>query len=160
VASRQASWQAAARLPLSLFAAVMAAAALSYAIDLSMFGHAADARLAPLDADAATAPRIAEMRPSASPPGPRSATHIYFKWAAAPDYVRDVVVPDYGGERMTFAFYTFFHSNRRVVLYRPLTRKGEWIPFECAPVQRALLQARDDIDRRFLNFLGENYCVP
>ena len=73
--------------------------------------------------------------------------------------MRDVVVPDYGGGRMTFAFYTFFRSARRVVLFRPLDWRGEWIPSECAPVERALGAARDDIDRRMLRFLRERYCV-
>ena len=152
------AWLAAARLPLTIFAAVIAAASISYTIDLVLFGRAADTRLAPLYADAGPAPRIAETGPSI-PLVPRTAARTYLKWAAAADYVRDVVVPDYGGERMTFAFYTFFRSDRRAVLYRPLTRPGEWIPFECAPVARALAQARDDIDRRFLLFLSENYCV-
>ncbi len=87
----------------------------------------------------------------------RSAARIYFKWAAAPDYVRDIVVPDYGATRMTFAFYTFFRSNRGAVLYRVLDRKGEWVPFECAPVERT--HARDAVDRRFLDFLDHDYCV-
>jgi hypothetical protein len=158
LASPPLAWLAAARLPLTIFAAIIAAAAVSYTIDLALFGHAADAHLGQLSADPATAPRIAETGPS-TPPVQRTALRVVFKWAAAPDYVRDVVVPDYGSERMTFAFYTFFRSDRRAVLYRPLTRRGEWIPFECAPVERARAQARDDIDRRFLRFLSEDYCV-
>jgi len=35
----------------------------------------------------------------------------------------------------------------------------KWIPFEYAPVGRALLEARDELDRRFLAFLSERYCV-
>lgn len=159
LASPASTWLAAARLPLTLFAAVIAAASISYTIDLVLFGHAVDAELAPLSTDAASAPHLAEIGPP-PPPAKRTSAHIYFKWAAAPDYVRDVVVPDYGGGRMTFAFYTFFRSNRRAVLYRPLDRPGEWIPFECAPVDRALRDARDDIDRRFLRFLRKRYCVP
>jgi hypothetical protein len=61
---------------------------------------------------------------------------------------------------MTFAFYTFFRSDRRTVVYRPLGQRGEWVPFECAPVDRAAKTARDNIDRRFLDFLREHYCVP
>src|SRR5471030_2135070 len=158
LASPAPTWLTAARLPLTIFAAVIAAAAVSYTIDLALFGRAADARLAALYADAAAAPRIVDIGPSTSPIK-RTATHVYFKWAAAPDYVRDVVVPDYGGQRMTFAFYTFFRSDRRAVLYRPLTWRGELVPFECAPVDRALNHARDDIDRRFLRFVRERYCV-
>jgi hypothetical protein len=74
--------------------------------------------------------------------------------------VRDVVVPDYGGQRMTFAFYTFFRSNRRVVLFPALDRPGEWVPFECAPVDRALAKPYDAIDARMLRFIRERYCVP
>jgi hypothetical protein len=153
-----ATWLAAARLPLSLFATVVVAASVSYTIDLALFGRAVDAELTPLAADAASAPRLAEIGPP-PPPAKRTAARIYFKWTAAPDYVRDIVLPDYGRGRVTFAFYTFFHSGRHAVLYRPLDRPGEWIPFECAPVDRALKRARDEIDRRFLDFLDKRYCV-
>jgi hypothetical protein len=68
-------------------------------------------------------------------------------------------VPDYGGQRMTFAFYTFFRSDRQVVLFRPLDRPGEWIPFECAAVERAMRHARDAIDARMLKFIRERYCA-
>ncbi len=158
LASPASTWLVAARLPLTIFSAVIAVAAVSYTIDLALFGRAADARLAPLYADAGPAPRIVDVGPPVSPLK-RTVTHVLFKWAAGPDYVRDVVVPDYGGDRMTFAFYTFFRSDRRAVLFRPLTRRGEWVPFECAPVDRALIHARDDIDRRFLRFIRERYCV-
>ena len=40
-----------------------------------------------------------------------------------------------------------------------VSQRGEWIPLECAPVGRALATAYDEIDRRFLRFLGERYCV-
>ncbi len=83
----------------------------------------------------------------------------YFKWLAGDNYVRDVVVPDYGGQRMTFAFYTFFQSGRRVVMFRPLARRGEWVPFECAPIDRALARPHDAIDARMLSFVRERYCV-
>jgi hypothetical protein len=72
--------------------------------------------------------------------------------------VRDIVFPDYGGGRMTFAFYSFFRSDRRAVLYRPLDRPGEWVPFECAAVDRALGNRHDDIDMRMLRFIREHYC--
>ncbi len=158
LASPASTWLAAARLPLSLFAAVVAVAAVSYSIDLALFGRAVDAELAPLSADGASAPHLAEIGPP-PPPTERTSARIYFKWLAAPNYVRDIVLPDYGSRRMGFAFYTFFRSGRRAVLYRPLDRRGEWIPFECAPVGRALKSARDEIDRRFLDFLDRLYCV-
>jgi hypothetical protein len=158
VASPASTWAAAARLPLILFAVVIATASVSYTVDLALFGHAVDAELA-LSSTDGEAPHLAEIRPP-PPPVPRTADRIYLKWLAAPDYVRDIVLPDYGSRRMTFAFYTFFRSDRRTVLYRPLDRRGEWIPFECAPVERAMKVARDDIDRRFLRFVHERYCVP
>jgi hypothetical protein len=159
LASPASAWLAASRLPLALFAAVIAVASVSYAIDLYLFGRAVDGELAALSPDAAPVPHISEIGP-APPAVPRTSARVYLKWIAAPDYVRDVVLPDYGNRRMTIAFYTFFRSGRRTVLYKPLARRGEWIPFECAPVDRALTQARDDIDRHFLRFLRERYCVP
>jgi hypothetical protein len=77
----------------------------------------------------------------------------------APDYVRDIVLPDYGVNHVTIAFYTFFRSNRSAVSYRPLHRPGEWIPFECGQIDRALRQQHDDIDQRYLKFLAVRYCV-
>ncbi len=152
------AWLAAARRPLIVFAAVIVAAALSYTVDLMLFSHVVEARLAPFETDDPTPPRFVEVSPSA-PSIDLVPERIYFKWSVGQDYVRDVVVPDYGVGRMTFAFYTFFQSARRVVLFRPLSRRGEWIPFECASVDRALGGARDGIDRRMLQFLGEHYCV-
>jgi hypothetical protein len=159
LASPPSVWLAAARRPLTIFATIIIAASVSYTIDLFLFGRAADARLAPLAADATTAPRFVEISRSAPPLG-QIAARIAFKWAVGQDYVRDVVVPGYGGERMTFAFYTYFRSGRRLVLFRPLDQPGEWVPFECAPVDRALGDARDNIDRRMLLFIRERYCVP
>jgi hypothetical protein len=50
--------------------------------------------------------------------------------------VRDVVVPDCQRYIHSLAFYSFFRSGRR-----------------------ALTSARDDLDRQFLKFLSESYCV-
>jgi hypothetical protein len=158
LASPAATWLEAARLPFALFAGLLAVASISYAIDLLLFGRAMDQRLATLSAATSGAPRLAEL-PTPPTAAERSTRRIYLKWAAAPDYVRDIVLPDYGADRMSSAFYTFFHSGRRAVLYRPLDRPGEWVPFECAPVERALATARDEVDRRFLRFLDEKYCV-
>jgi hypothetical protein len=159
LASPASTWLAAARLPLTLFAAVIATAAISYTIDLFLFGHAVDAELASFPTDVGTAPHFAEIGPP-PPSVPRTSARAYLKWVAAPDYVRDIVLPDYGSRRMTFAFYTFFRSDRRTVVYRPLGQRGEWIPFECPAVDRTLARARDDLDRQLLSFLRENYCVP
>ena len=79
---------------------------------------------------------------------------------AAPDYVRDIVVPDYGGQRMTFAFYTFFQSDRRVVLLPALDQPREWVPFNVHGRRRALERPHDAIDIRMLRFIREHYCVP
>jgi len=162
ITSPPAQWLAEARRPIMLFACLMAVAALSYGFDLALFGRAVEARLATLTQRADAPPALLDSRePDTSPwgtqPAPRLALRGYFKWMAADHYVRDLVVPDYGGNRMTFAFYSYFRSGRRVVFYRPLDR--EWVPFVCAPVARALADTRDDIDRRFLRFLSEGYCV-
>ena len=158
LASPSSAWLAKARRPFAFFAAIVAAASVSYTIDLFLFGRAADARLAPPAADVPAPPRfVAATQPIEVIP--LSAIRAYFKWAAGQDYVRDIVVPDYGGQRMTFAFYTFFRSDRQVVLFRPLDRPGEWIPFECAAVERAMRHARDAIDGRMLEFIRERYCA-
>ena len=157
LASPASAWLAAARGPLVIFAAVVMTAAVSYAIDLSVFGRAADARLAPLMADGVAAPHVVAIDQPAQSMS-RVPAMTYFKWTAAPDYARDIVFPDYGGGRMTFAFYSFFRSDRRAVLYRPLDRPGEWVPFECAAVDRALGNRHDDIDTRMLHFIRERYC--
>jgi len=157
--STPSQWRREARLPFFLFACVMAAAALSYGIDMALFSRAVDARLAPLIADAMAPPRLVDITRRESPSwgahlASRPSLRGYLKWAAGEDYVRDIIVPDYGGDRMTLAFYTYFRSDRRVVLFRPLDRPGEWIPFVCAPIDRALTLVNDDTDRRFLR-----YCV-
>ena len=158
LASSPAAWLAAARRPLALFAILMAVASVSYAVDLALFSRAAEARLGPLQANDPTPPRFVEI-PRTPLPAVGTAIRGTFKWAGGEDYVRDVVVPDYGGQRMTFAFYTFFQSNRRVVLFPALDRRGEWVPFECAPVDRALARPHDAIDERMLRFIREHYCV-
>jgi hypothetical protein len=158
LASPASHWLTLARGPLMIFAAVVMTAAVSYAIDLSLFGRAADARLAPVIAEAAPPPNVVAIdQPAESMQ--RVPAMVYFKWTAAPDYVRDIVFPDYGGGRMTFAFYTFFRSNRRAVLYRSLDRPGEWVPFECAAVDRALNDPHDAIDARMLRFIRGRYCA-
>ncbi|HZX85679.1 MAG TPA: hypothetical protein VFF19_19055 [Reyranella sp.] len=158
LASPARAWFDAARRALAVFAVLMAVASTSYTVDLALFARAAEARLAPLEAGDST-PRFVEFGRS---PSPAVGTVIRgtFKWAGGEDYVRDVVVPDYGGQRMTFAFYTFFQSNRRVVLFPALDRSGEWVPFECAPVDRALAKPYDAVDARMLRFIRERYCVP
>jgi hypothetical protein len=159
LASPPSAWLEAARRPFIMFALLIAVASLSYAVDLALFARAADARLASLEAGDATAPRFFEI-PRSPSPVIGAAVRGYFKWGGGEDYVRDVVVPDYGGQRMTFAFYTFFQSDRRVVLFPVLDRRGEWIPFQCAPVDRALSAPHDDVDTRMLRFIRERYCVP
>lgn len=150
-----ATWLAHARRPLMFFAAMAAVATTSYNIDLLLYGRFVDRYLTPGIVD------VDVLRPN-----PWPMTHvepfgarIYFKWLAEPDYVRDVVVPDYGRYRVALAFYGFFRSDRRSIPFHRLP-EGEWIPFECAPVGRALARARDELDRKFLNFLNEHYCVP
>jgi hypothetical protein len=85
-------------------------------------------------------------------------TSTFFKWAAKPDYVRDVVLPDYQRYYQALAFYSFFRSDGHSVLFHRIPPR-QWIPFECPPVERALAHARDDLHRQFLAFLSEHYCV-
>jgi hypothetical protein len=139
------------RRALPLFAMVGLAAAASHTVDVSLFGRYVDQHRMPgiVDADRATPPwpTLHEL-----PYG----TLIPFKWLAGADYVRDVVVPDYGRYRWSLAFYSYFRSGRRGALYHALPA-GEWVPFDCAALERN--PARDDDDRRFMAFLGERYCV-
>ena len=137
------------------FAAITAVAAVSYNADLWLFRRFVDARLEPgvINVDD---PR----RPSWPWPRRREAADmsVFFKWAAKPDYVRDVVLPDYQRFLQSLAFYSFFRSDGHSVLFHRIPPR-QWIPFECAPVARALANAHDDPRRQFLTFLSENYCV-
>jgi hypothetical protein len=151
-----ADWLARARQPLAWFAAIIAVAGISYNIDLFLFGRFIDQRLTP------GVTNVDRLPPAAGQPQrkPTSANdNIYFKWAAGSDYVRDVVAPNYQRYPHALAFYSFFRSNRRSVLFHEIPGRF-WMPFECPAVDRALAHARDDLDRQFLTFLRENYCVP
>ena len=159
LASPAATWLQAARRPLVIFAAIMATAAVSYGIDLFLFGRTSDARLAPLIAADGPAPTIVPMGPPSSSPPFQRPIQVFFKWSAAPDYVRDIINPYYGSERMTFAFYSFFRSDRRAVLFKPLDKKREWVPFMCTATDDALKRPHDAIDIRMLRFIREHYCV-
>ncbi len=88
-----------------------------------------------------------------------SLAHMAFKWGAGQDYVRDVVVPTYDWYRITLGFISYFRSDRQSVLFHPAGRPGDWLPFECDGVQRAIADAHDARDRQFLEFLGANACV-
>jgi hypothetical protein len=147
------AWAARARCALSLFALVGAATALSYTFDVWLFGNYVDSRLRAgiVDVDTATP---AWPRPVVAP----DAALTPFKWLARGDYMYDGVVPDYGRYRWSLAFYSYFRSDRAGSLYHRLPA-NEWVPFECPAVSRALAGARDDLDRRFIAFLGERYCV-
>jgi hypothetical protein len=148
-------WLKEARPGLVLYAAIAAIAAVSYASDLLLFGQYVDRRLAPGYVN------VEELRsePWPAPYLKSSLAHMAFKWGAEPDYVRDVVVPTYDWYRITLAFISFFRSDRQAVLFHPTGRPEDWLPFECAAVQRASARARDTSDRTFLEFLGANACV-
>ena len=158
LASPVPSWSMAARRPLVIYSGIIVVAALSYTVDLALFSRAVEAQLARWQANDPAPPHFVEIG-RAPPPAVHAFARGYFKWIAGDNYVRDVVLYDYGAQRMTFAFYTFFQSGRRVVLFRPLDQPGEWIPFECAPVDRALARPHDEIDARMLRFLRKRYCV-
>jgi hypothetical protein len=137
-----------------LFAAICAVAAVSYNVDLFLFGRYVDRNLAPGVIDAAAAP---SPWPSKLPES--STTRILGKYAAGEDYVRDMVMPTYDRYRVTLAFYSFFRSDRQSVLFHPVGGGADWLPFNCAPVAEALDHARDAQDRMFLNFLAQYYCA-
>jgi len=148
-------WLVEARRALIAYALVIGVAAISFNADLFLFGRFVDRYASPglIDVD----------EPAAGwPPNPTAnhALRTYLKWAAGSDYQRDVVVPIYDWHRAALAFYSFFRSDRRTVLFHRLDRRGDWLPFHCSAVARTLADTRDPQDRRFLAFLGEKYCVP
>jgi hypothetical protein len=149
------AWPAAARRALVAYAAVAAAAILSYNLDLLYFGRLVDRYAAPglIDVDDPAA-----GWPHAS--AENGVRRTYLKWLAGADYARDVVVPIYDWHRLALAFYSYFRSDRRTVLSHRLDRQGDWLPYPCPAVARTLADARDPQDRMFLAFLGQKYCVP
>jgi hypothetical protein len=149
-----AAWLHAAERPLMLYAAVLAIAAVSYNLDLFLFGRFVDQHLRPGVVDV-------EGQAATWPPRHTGAYGLrsYLKWAVAPDYRRDVVVPTYDWYQVTLAFYSFFRSDRQSVLFHPVGRRGDWIPFECDAVERARTRLHDDLDEMFLGFLSSRYCV-
>jgi hypothetical protein len=150
------AWLAHARRPLFWCAAITSVAAFSYNVDIFLFNRFVERHLVPGVTDVDRQASMAWPRPSTRG---LFETRWYFKWAAGVDYTRDVVMPDYERYRQILAFVSFFQSDRRSVLFHHLPQKNHWIPFECAPLDRAVARAHDDDDRRFLVFLRENYCV-
>jgi len=150
-----ATWRIAARPALLGYAAVAAAAIVSYNADLFFFGRFVDRYTTPglvdIDDPAKGWP------PITSDNAPR---RTYLKWFAGTDYARDVVAPIYDWHRLALAFYSYFRSDRQTVLYHRLDRPGDWLPFPCPVVARTLADTHDTQDRMFLAFLGKNYCVP
>jgi hypothetical protein len=148
-------WLAGARRALALFTGVAVAGALSYGFDLAVLERTFKRQLAPGYV-------AVETLPAAEWPAhrePESLRRALFKWTAGEDYARDVVVPAYDWFRVTTAFHTFFLSDRSAVLFHRLP-DNFWIPFECAPVKRALAAAHDARDAQLLRFiLSEGYCV-
>ncbi len=148
-------WLARARRPLIWCAAITTAAALSYNVDVFLFGRFVDRHLAP---------GVTDVDRDAAAPWPKPVgrglfePRFYFKWLAGAAYARDVVMPDYERYRQVLAFESFFRSDRQSVLFHRLPQ-GHWVPFVCAPVDRAVARAHDEADRRFLVFLAGNYCV-
>ena len=155
LASALPAWSAHARQPLMWFAAITAVAAVSYNVDLWLFGRFVDRHLEPgiVNVNDPGRPSWPSQRGGAS-----IDKSLFSKWAGQSDYVRDVVLPDYQSYYQALAFYSFFRSDRQSVLFR-LMLPRQWVPFECPAVDRALVRARDDLDRQFLSFLRANYCV-
>lgn len=151
-----AKWLEDARHALVLYAVIATTATVSYAIDLWLFERFMDERLTPGIVN------VEALVPDGWPPPHVEASplHTLFKWGVGKDYVRDVVVHVYDWYyRGTLAFHTFFASDRRSILYHPLTQRGDWQPLHRAAVERALATARDERDRVFLQFLADNYCA-
>jgi hypothetical protein len=149
-----AEWLRRAERPLMLFAAICAVAAISYNVDLFLFGRFVDRNLAPGMIDAAAAPN---PWPSKRPEP--AVARILFKYAAGEEYVRDVVMPTYDWFRVTLAFYSFFRSDRQSVVFHPLGGGADWLPFTCGPIAESLDHAHDAQDRMFLTFLAQHYCA-
>jgi hypothetical protein len=150
-----AEWRKSAERPLALFAAIAVASAVSFNIDVWLFGRLIDRELRPGVVDAAT---ILDPWPSQQPKP--AAVRILFKYGAGRDYVRDVVMPIYDFSRVPLAFYSYFRSHRQGVLFHPLGGGAEWRPFQCRAIDRTLDRARDAQDRMFLEFITQNYCTP
>jgi hypothetical protein len=155
LASAMPLWSLYARRPLMWVAAITAVAAVSYNVDLWLFGRFIDRHLEAgvVNVDDAKRPTWPTQRGRAS-----MDASTFFKWTAKPDYVRDVVLPDYQRYYQALAFHSFFRSDRHSVLFHRIPPR-QWVPFECPAVDRALGRARDELDRQFLNFLRDNYCV-
>lgn len=145
------TWLEQARQPLMAYGAVIVVAAISYNIDLSLFGSFVDAHIKPgiINVDRSDWPRLS------GPHGMRS----YFKWGAGPNYQRDVVVPLYDWYQLTLAYYSFYRSDRQSILFHELRRGRDWRPHFCSAVARTLARPHDLQDQWFLTFLGEYYCV-
>lgn len=149
-------WSRVAPRALTSFATIMAVAAISYSVDLTLL----DRYIASRTPDHALADAETLTPPWPPPRQAPTARRILFKWTAGPDYVRDVVVPDYDWYLLTLAFQSFFLSQRTAILYHSISDAG-WVPYECPPVRRALAAARDQGDARFLQFvLAHHYCTP
>jgi hypothetical protein len=155
LASAMPLWSLHARRPLMWLAAITAVAAVSYNVDLWLFGRFVDRYLEPgvINVDDSGRPKWPLQRVRGA-----MDESTFFKWAAGPDYIRDVVLPDYQRYYQALAFYSFFRSDRHSVLFHPIPPR-QWLPFECAAVDRAMPRARDGLDRQFLTFLRKNYRV-
>jgi hypothetical protein len=150
-----AEWLRRAERPLIMFAAIVAVSAASFNVDVWLFGRSLDRALRPGIVDAATLP---SPWPSKRPEP--TVTRTFFKFATGTDYVRDFVMPTYDWSRVPLAFYSYFRSDRRSVLFHPLSQDTVWRPYQCPAVGRALDDARDPQDRQFLEFLARYYCTP
>lgn len=149
-------WLKNAQGALVLYAAIATVATVSYAADLWLFERFMDKRLTPGIVNVET------LVPDGWPPPhvEASSLHTVFKWGVGKDYVRDVVVHVYDWYyRSMLAFHSFLASDRRSILYHPLTEPGDWRPLRRAAVELALANARDGRDRAFLQVLADNYCA-
>ena len=147
------AWMKEATRPLIFYAAILAISFVSYNWDLVQFGRFVDRHMTAEYVDVGR-PNVDWPPQYAGPAGER----IYFKWGAGPEYVRDVVVPAFDWYLLTLAYYSYFRSHRQGLLYHPLGKKGDWLPYECAALARAQTLPHDARDKKFLAFLAANYC--
>ena len=148
-------WATEARRPLMLYAAVAAVAFASYNVDLFLFGRFVDRY---------PAQGVVDVEAPQESAWPRRTTwsslnRFFFKWDANTDYVSEVVVTNYDWwYRVTLAFYSYFRSDRQRVLFHPLNQRDDWLPYECASLDRAGALPHDASDRMFISFLATRYC--
>ncbi len=125
-------WLDRARRPLMLYAAIVAVAAVSYNIDLVLFGRFVDRHLAAglTDIDKLPPAEVAAGRASESPV---DATHLSSNGQQGRTTCATSSCPTTALQRMSLAFYSFFRSDRNAVLFHPLAGQANGRPSNVRP---------------------------